>query len=68
MTAHTATFTVRTHGKGTTEITRDELLLATGAAKQKAGRNAHRLVILHLPASKEQVTAATKANISYAAT
>ena len=41
------------------KLTRDELLLAIGAAKQKAGRNAHRLVILHLPASKEQVSAAT---------
>ena len=30
-------------------ITRDELLLAIGAAKQKAGRAAHRLVDLHLP-------------------
>jgi transposase len=41
------------------KLTRDELLLAIGAAKQKAGRNAHRLVILHLPASGEQVTAET---------
>ena len=40
-------------------LTRDELLLAIGAAKEKAGRNAHRLVILHLPASGEQVTAGT---------
>jgi len=30
-------------------ITRDELLLAIGAAKQKAGRTVHRLVDLHLP-------------------
>ena len=41
------------------KLTRDELLLAIGAAKEKAGRNAHRLVILHLPASGEQVTAGT---------
>ena len=40
-------------------LTRDELLLAVGAAKEKAGRNAQRLVILHLPNSKEPVTAAT---------
>ncbi len=40
-------------------LTRDELLLAIGAAKQKAGRNAHRLVILHLPASGEQVSTDT---------
>lgn len=36
------------------KLTRDELLLAIGAAKQKAGRNAHRLVILHLPAPGKQ--------------
>ena len=41
------------------KLTRDELLLAIGAAKEKAGRNAHRLVILDLPASGEQVTAGT---------
>jgi transposase len=41
------------------KLTRDELLLAIGAAKEKAGRNAHRLVILHLPANAEQVTAET---------
>jgi hypothetical protein len=41
------------------EVTRDDLLLAIGAAKQKAGRNAHRLVILHLPAFGAQVTAET---------
>lgn len=41
------------------KLTRDELLLAIGAAKEKAGRNAHRLVILHLPASGEQVSAGT---------
>jgi hypothetical protein len=41
------------------KLTRDELLLAIGAAKEKAGRNAHRLVILHLPAPREQVTADT---------
>jgi transposase len=35
------------------KLTRDDLLLAIGAAKQKAGRNAHRLVILHLPAPGE---------------
>ena len=35
------------------EVTRDELLLAIGAAKEKAGRNASRLVTLHLPASGE---------------
>ena len=31
------------------KLSRDELLLAIGAAKEKAGRNAHRLLILHLP-------------------
>ena len=36
-------------------LSRDELLLAIGAAKEKAGRNAHRLVILHLPTNKELV-------------
>ena len=41
------------------KLTRDELLLAIGAAKQKAGRNAHRLVILHLPAPREPVSAGT---------
>jgi transposase len=41
------------------KLTRDELLLAIGAAKEKAGRNAHRLVMLHLPASGEQATAET---------
>ncbi len=41
------------------KLTRDDLLLAIGAAKEKAGRNAHRLVILHLPASREQVSAET---------
>ena len=41
------------------KLTRDELLLALGAAKEKAGRNAHRLVILHLPAPREQVTSET---------
>jgi transposase len=41
------------------KLTRDELLPTLGAAKQKAGRNAHRLVILHLPAPGEQVSAAT---------
>ena len=38
---------------------RDELLLAIGAAKQKAGRNAHRLVALTLPASNQPVTPGT---------
>ena len=41
------------------KLTRDELLLAIGAAKEKAGRNAHRLVIHHLPAPEEPVTADT---------
>jgi transposase len=41
------------------KLTRDDLLLAIGAAKQKAGRNAHRLVILHLPAPGEPVGTAT---------
>jgi transposase len=41
------------------KFTRDELLLAIGAAKEKAGRNAHRLVILHLPASGQQITTET---------
>ena len=31
MTAHTATFTVRTHGKGTTEITREVAGIVTGS-------------------------------------
>jgi transposase len=39
------------------KLTRDELLLAIGAAKEKAGRNAHRLVILHLPSTGESVSA-----------
>ena len=37
-------------------ISRDDLLLAIGAAKEKAGRNAHRLVVLHLPAAGMEVT------------
>jgi transposase len=41
------------------KLTRDELLLAIGAAKEKAGRNAHRLVILHLPVSGEAVSVET---------
>jgi len=41
------------------KLNRDELLLAIGAAKEKAGRNAHRLVILHLPDSAEPITANT---------
>lgn len=40
-------------------LTRDDLLLAIGAAKQKAGRNAHRLVIFHLPDPGTPVTADT---------
>lgn len=40
-------------------LARDELLLAIGAAKQKAGRNAHRLVVLTLPASNQPVTPGT---------
>lgn len=40
-------------------ITRDELLLAIGAAKEKAGRNAHRLVTVHLPDAGEKVNAGT---------
>lgn len=36
-------------------LSRDELLLAIGAAKEKAGRNARRLVILHLPTAKDPV-------------
>ena len=40
-------------------LTRDELLLAIGAAKQKAGRNAHRLVTLHLPTTTDPVNAET---------
>ena len=42
-----------------TSISRDELLIAIGAAKQKAGRNACRLVHLDLPAAKEPVSANT---------
>ena len=38
-----------------TTIDRDELLIALGAAKQKAGRNAHRLVTLVLPSAKDPV-------------
>lgn len=41
------------------KLTRDDLLLAIGAAKQKAGRNAHRLVILHLPSAGEPVNIET---------
>lgn len=41
------------------DLTRDDLLLAIGAAKEKAGRNAHRLVILHLPDPGGPVTADT---------
>ena len=41
------------------KLTRDELLLAIGAAKQKSGRNAHRLVILHLPGTGEPVSPST---------
>ena len=42
-----------------TTLNRDELLLAIGAAKEKAGRNAQRLVILHLPGTGESVNAET---------
>lgn len=41
------------------KLTRDDLLLAIGAAKQKAGRNAHRLVVIDLPGPKEAVNADT---------
>jgi transposase len=41
------------------KLTRDELLLAIGAAKEKAGRNAHRLVILNLPGTGEPVSTDT---------
>lgn len=41
------------------KLTRDELLIAIGAAKEKAGRNASRLVTLHLPASGEPAGAGT---------
>jgi transposase len=41
------------------KLTRDELLLAIGAAKEKAGRNASRLVILHLPSPGQPVSAET---------
>ena len=41
------------------KLNRDELLLAIGGAKEKAGRNAQRLVILHLPGSNEPVNADT---------
>jgi len=40
-------------------ITRDQLLLKIGAAKQKAGRSAHRLVDLHLPAAHTKPDATT---------
>jgi len=40
-------------------IGRDELLIALGAAKQKAGRNAHRLVTLVLPSAKDPVNPET---------
>jgi hypothetical protein len=45
--------------QGRENLTRDELLLAIGAAKEKAGRNAHRLVIVHLPAAGQKVTKET---------
>ena len=38
-----------------TTLSRDDLLIAIGAAKQKAGRNAYRLVMLHLPTTKDSV-------------
>ena len=38
-----------------TTLSRDDLLIAIGAAKQKAGRNAYRLVTLHLPTTKDLV-------------
>jgi transposase len=41
------------------KLTRDELLLAIGAAKEKAGRNAHRLVTLHIPSSGKPLSAET---------
>lgn len=41
------------------KLTRDDLLIALGAAKQKAGRNAHRLVIIELPEAKKLVNAST---------
>jgi hypothetical protein len=41
------------------KITRDELLLAIGAAKQKAGRNAYRLILLQLPVTGEPVSPST---------
>lgn len=40
-------------------LSRDQLLLAIGAAKEKAGRNAHRLVTLHLPEANQPVTPET---------
>jgi hypothetical protein len=50
---------VSNNSKKRNKLTCDGLLLDIGAAKEKAGRNAHRLVILHLPASGEPVTAET---------
>ena len=41
------------------KLTRDELLLAIGAAKEKAGRNAQRLVILHLPTAGAPMSVGT---------
>lgn len=45
--------------QGRENLTRDELLLALGAAKEKAGRNAQRLVIVHLPTTGQKVTKET---------
>jgi len=41
--------------QGRATLSRDDLLIAIGAAKEKAGRNAHRLVTLHLPTAKDPV-------------
>lgn len=41
------------------KLTRDDLLLALGAAKQKAGRNAYRHVIIDIPDAKQPVNAET---------
>ncbi len=40
-------------------LTRDDLLIALGAAKQNAGRNAYRHVIIELPEAKQSVNATT---------
>jgi len=42
--------------RGRKTLARDELLIELGAARQKAGRNAHRLVELTLPEANQEVS------------